>query len=168
MSVGDGQTGCKNCDETGEAIKTISVSCTKRLVHTASQDRRLVYNIYIYISFNLNLNASGFSFDFGFTLQKVTAERTPSERLLLLKEFESRESLIRECKCLVTRVSSCSYMLQCVCMCARVLCGSEALWLFISAVACSPGSVCFIQCAEHWDVNPKLPRAVILCSFPSF
>lgn len=49
VSVGDGQTGCKNCDETGEAIKAISVSCTKRLVHTASQDRRLVYNIYIYV-----------------------------------------------------------------------------------------------------------------------
>lgn len=72
VSIGDGQTGCKNCDETGEAIKAISVSCIKRLVHAASQDRRLVYNMYI--RFNLK------HLDFPLTLVSLCRKSRQSER----------------------------------------------------------------------------------------
>lgn len=72
VSVGDGQTGCKNCDETGEAIKAISVLCIKRLVHAASQDRRLVYNMYI--RFNLK------HLDFPLTLVSLCRKSRQSER----------------------------------------------------------------------------------------
>lgn len=61
-------------------------------------------------------------------------------------------------------------MVQRVCVRSFCVSAAEALWLLISAVACSPGSVSFVhsKSAEHWDINPKLLGAVISCSFPSF